>query len=107
MLKAIFNDVSRFNVLDGDQGFVFMLLQRSISEVTKWLNIDIMLTLSMFGQKSEDIIDYSEFMDTNYIVSIFEYRIIHAKDQRIHLMWSRYGVQKVVGNRVVCFQLLL
>jgi len=70
MLKAIFNDVSRFNVLEGDQGFVFMLLQRSISEVTKGLNIDIMLTLSMFGQKSEDIIDYSEFMDTNYIMSV-------------------------------------
>ncbi|XDV26304.1 hypothetical protein PO909_030054 [Leuciscus waleckii] len=100
MLKANFHDVSRFNVLDGDQGFAFMLLQRSISEVTKGLNIDVMLTLSMFGQKSEDMIDYSGFVDTNYIVSVSLHTAcnIHAKDPRIHLMWSRYGVQEVVGN---------
>lgn len=108
MQKAKFYDLSKFNVVAGDQGFVLMLLQKSIRKVSDSMQVKIMLTLSQFGQKMDDIIDYSGIVDVQYIkcVSLHTACNIHAKDPRVHLMWSRYGIEEVVGNRGSVFSTL-
>lgn len=78
------------------QGFIFMLLQNSIKKVSESLRV------------INDIIDYSSIVDPEYTecVSLHTACNEHARDPRVHLMWSRYGIQEVVGNRGSVFSTL-
>lgn len=88
------------NIVNGDQVFLLLLLQKkkSIAMVNLSFNMEILLTLSQ--------VDFSDVVDPMYIqcVSFHTACNVHPLDTSIHLLWSHYGVQGVVGWSFLYFQ---
>lgn len=106
--KTDFGNLACMNVLLPDQGFVFMLLEQSLKDIDAGSNVNVMVTLTKFGQKDGGILDLSEIVDTSYVkaISLHTACTISAHDPRVHLLWARHGLEEIVGARGKMFSAL-
>ncbi|CAM4573409.1 unnamed protein product [Leuciscus chuanchicus] len=85
-----------------DRRFILQLLDESIDQVTASYNhLTILKTLSIFGQKDDSSLALSRLVDLAHVqsMSIHAACTLTAKDPSTHLLWSRYGLQELVGHR--------
>lgn len=61
----------------------------------------IMCFLQKFGQKQETLLELAPLVNQHEVESITCHAActLSGRDQRIDIMWSRYGLQEVVGHR--------
>ncbi|RXN18886.1 hypothetical protein ROHU_001960 [Labeo rohita] len=101
IIKANLNDLKRMNILRADKNFVLQLLMQSVQEVDRDSTHKIVLFLSKFGHKDESTLEISTMVHRKGVLSISCHAActISPKDPRTDLIWSRYGLQEVVGHR--------
>lgn len=90
------------NVLKKDQLFILQLLDESIAQATASNDhMFIMRTLSKFGEKDEDPLSLYTLVDLTYVqnMSVHAACTLAAQNPSTHLLWSRYGLQNLVGPR--------
>ena len=99
--KNNLSDFSKWDVLPQDQRFLLGILDEAIAGETENQDFQILKTLTRFGQKSEEPW-YCQVMATREAVeavSIHAGLTISSADEGTHLMWSRGGLQELVGQR--------
>lgn len=84
-----------------DEAFILNLLMLVIQQVDKDLTQKIMIFLSKFGQKQQSSIELTSLINRQGVESITYHTActLSGKDPRVDLMWSRFGLQEVVGHR--------
>lgn len=96
--KTSLSSLASMNVLEQDQQFILSLLDRSISETGRH-HIKIVCTLQKFGMKSHSTLKLPKIADPASILSTSLHIgfNIEAKDPSVLLMWSRSGLEDLVG----------
>ncbi|MGL5596829.1 MAG: hypothetical protein ACRDDA_01630 [Aeromonas sp.] len=96
------NQLAKMNVLKKDKQFILQLLDESIAQVgASSESFLIIRALSKFGQKEEDPLSLETLVDLTYIhcMSVHAACTLTAQNPSTHLLWSRYGLQNLVGPR--------
>ncbi|KAM3597676.1 uncharacterized protein V6R79_007891 [Siganus canaliculatus] len=107
--KNSLTDPSRFNVLEQDQRFILGLLDQAMREADTDPQLTFMLTLSMFGQKSQESLDLSKIVRLDHIkcTSVhFALTLVPDSETDVHVMWSRLGLEEWVGDRGYMYPVL-
>ncbi|CAM4652162.1 unnamed protein product [Leuciscus chuanchicus] len=105
IMKNDLGNLSRMNILHSNQRFILNLFQSCVNAINTDIDISIVLTLSKFGQRDQRWFDFTKLVDT-YGVKDVSYHAacnVHSSDPSIDLIWSRFGLQEVVGQRVTLF----
>ena len=103
---------SRFNVLPQDQKFLLGLLDRAVQAVDINEDYEVLRSMSMFGQKSPCIVFLRALVDHTQIKSVSVHAactlvpVSTSGQSRMHLLWSRTGLEEVVGDRGMLFPTL-
>ncbi len=84
--KNNLNNLGRMNILPKDQTFILELFNQAILSVNNDLDMAIIVTMTEFGQKDER-----------------EFDLGCPVDPSVDLLWSRSGLQEVVGTRGTLF----
>lgn len=93
-------NLGRMHILKQDQAFVLQLLMEAIGEVDSNPDQSLVVTLTKFGQKDPEPIELAEMIDISIqSISVHAACTIRPKDYRMEMMWSRHGLQQVVGHR--------
>lgn len=92
---------SKFNLLAQDQKFVLGLLDEVVQAVDDHPHVRFLLSLSMFGQKSPGTLDLGALVDVDNITcaSVHVACTLLPTDSRLQVMWSRVGLENLVGER--------
>ncbi|MGL5591361.1 MAG: hypothetical protein ACRDCF_01340 [Mycoplasmoidaceae bacterium] len=101
LMKSNANNLGRMNVLKQDQRFVLQVFAEALAEVNTDPSQAIVLSLTKFGQKDPDPIDIASLVDITGVesVSVHAACTLRPKDYRMDMLWSRHGLQQVVGHR--------
>ncbi|KAK2885211.1 hypothetical protein Q8A67_016048 [Cirrhinus molitorella] len=101
IMKTNLNDLKRMHVLEQDQSFLMELLMEAIKDNNKDPTQTLMVFLSKFGQKDETPLPLATIVNRKGVLSMTCHSActVTAKDPRVDLMWSRYGLQEMVGHR--------
>lgn len=88
------------NIVGDDQAFIIGLMY-AIHQVDNNPTQKIMLFLSKFGQKEEKGLDLVTLVRRDGVKAITCHAActLASEDPRVDLLWSRYGLQEVVGHR--------
>lgn len=103
--KTNLSTLGRINILNVDQQFMLQHLQQSVLAVNQDIDMAILLTITKFGQKDARRFDLSKLVSPDGIVNV-SYHVacnIRAQDTSVDLLWSRSGLQEVVGQRGTLF----
>jgi len=97
--------LGRINILDADKKFVLHHLQQSVLDCNQDLDMAMLLTITKFGQKDSRRFDLRQLVSKDGIVNVSYHVACHirAKDTSVDLLWSRSGLQDVVGQRGTLF----
>lgn len=89
------------NIVGDDQAFIMGLLMYAIRQVDHDSTQKIMLFLSKFGQKEKKGLDLVTLVRRDGVKAITCHAActLTSNDPRVDLLWSRYGLQEVVGHR--------
>ncbi len=93
---------SKFNILTRDQRFLLGLMDGAVQAVDADPNVRFLLSLSLFGQKSRDSLDFGAWVDVDHIICASVHlacTIRPVTDSGLHVMWSRSGLEEWVGDR--------
>lgn len=101
ILKTNLNELKRMHILEQDQSFVLAILMQAIREVSNDPTQKLIMFMTKFGQKDESTLPIAALVHRKDVHSITCHSActITPKDPRVDLMWSRYGLQEVVGHR--------
>lgn len=100
-MKNPLTNLGKMNILHEDQKFILRLFHESLLAVNEDIDMAIILTISKFGQKDDRPFDLSKLVHPNGIANV-SYHVacnIHSQDASVDLLWSRCGLQEVVGER--------
>ncbi len=92
-------DTAKMNVLQQDLAFILGLLDKALMNANNSdEDVFIMVSLTKFGQKQEEPL-ILDFINTAHVTSMSVHTAcnIKAKDPQVHILWSRYGLQDLVG----------
>lgn len=101
IMKNLLTNLGKMNILHEDQKCILRLFHKSLLAVNEDIDMAIILTISKFGQKDDRPFDLSKLVHPNGIVNV-SYHVacnIHSQDKSVDLLWSRCGLQEVVGQR--------
>ena len=108
ILKNSLHDVTYMNILRKDQHFILNILDQAlrmtdITAESKWIII-----AAKFGQKEENELVLSDIADKSDIVSVSVHSActMNASQYNINLLWSRQGLQQLIGSRGQLFPCL-
>lgn len=101
IMKNNLNDLKRMHILEHDQSFVLEILSQAIQQINTDPTQKLVMFMTKFGQKEESALPIAALVNRRQVHSITCHSActITPKDPRVDLMWSRYGLQKVVGHR--------
>ncbi len=101
-------DPSKFNLLEQDQHFILGVLDEALQMVDTLPDVRLMITLTQFGQKSPSVLDFDAMVDEDQLAAVSVHIAVNLvpKDPRLHVLWSRYGLEETVGNRGSLFPAL-
>ncbi|MGL5567401.1 MAG: hypothetical protein ACRDC4_16885, partial [Plesiomonas sp.] len=101
VFKTNLNDLNRMNIVGNDQPFILGLLMEAIKQANHDPTLKIMIFIIKFGQKEKKPLDIVTLVKRDGIKSISCHAActMSSKDPRVDLLWSRYGLQSVVGHR--------
>lgn len=101
IMKANLFDPGKMNVLPQDKGFVLSLLMSAVNEVNSNDKSHVMVTITKFGQKSFGPFDLGALIEPEGVQSLSLHVgcSISGVEPSIDLLWSRVGLQEVVGRR--------
>ncbi|MGL5643877.1 MAG: hypothetical protein ACRCW3_03860 [Metamycoplasmataceae bacterium] len=101
IMKTNLNELKTMHILESDQSFVLGILMQAIQNVSPDPTQKLILFLTKFGQKQETMLPIGALVDKKGVHSLTCHAActITSKDPRVDLMWSRYGIQEVVGHR--------
>ncbi|CAL8283106.1 unnamed protein product [Lota lota] len=83
-----------------DLHFVLQMLDSAVRHANRTDDdVSLMVTLTRFGQKEVEPVSL-DFLDMQHVTSISVHAActVSAKDPKTHLLWSRHGLQDIVGN---------
>lgn len=97
--KTSLSNLSSMNILEQDQEFILGLLDTCLAQTSDNHHLTIVMTVQKFGMKSEKGLELHHIVDPAYIkaTSIHAACNIAAKDPTVVMMWSRSGLQDLVG----------
>ena len=101
LLKNNLRDVSRFNIVGEDQAYILRILDQAISSTSPPAGLRYMITLTRFGQKDPRPLVMTQlfhYVDTVKAMSVHVACSVTHKDNNIDLLWSRYGLHRVIGG---------
>ncbi|KAL0150375.1 hypothetical protein M9458_054192, partial [Cirrhinus mrigala] len=103
--KAHLNNLGRMNVLFDDQEFILDLLTQAVLSVNQDVDMAILLTITKFGQKDGREFDLCTLVDPDGVINVSYHAActIQAIDPSVDVLWSRCGLQEVVGARGTLF----
>ncbi|CAM4428180.1 unnamed protein product [Leuciscus chuanchicus] len=101
VMKNNINDLTRMNILSDDQNFILDIFMQAIREVDQDSTQRIVIFLSKFGQKQTIPLDLASLVSRQGVESLTCHAActLSGKDPRVDLLWSRYGLQEIVGHR--------
>ncbi|XP_029281300.1 uncharacterized protein LOC115003588 [Cottoperca gobio] len=93
--------LDKMNILAQDQEFILQILDTCIQRTVDSHHFRIIVTLQKYGMKDRRTINVEEIVDTAHITSMSVHAAcnIKAKDQNVAMLWSRSGLQDLVGVR--------
>ncbi len=103
--KNSLSNPSRFNILAQDQQLVLGLLDRAINREHMPTEFSVVMSMSMFGQKSTQPVDLDSLVEGSGIKSVSVHSactLVPTRNnlgQQMHILWSRVGLEEVVGTR--------
>ncbi|CAL8238459.1 unnamed protein product, partial [Merluccius merluccius] len=98
-MKQCLSLTAKFEVLPQDLKFVLTLVQRAINHANQDDEyVTLVPSVTKFGQKLGGRFDLA-FLDLTKVqaMSVHFALDLVAKDRDLHLLWSRFGLQQVVG----------
>lgn len=104
VMKNDLGNLTRMNVLAGDQRFLLDLFMSSVKDVN--VDMDIYLRLTKFGQRDRGWFDLRRLVDTRGVADISYHAAVNiqpSSDASVDLLWSRCGLQEVVGQQGTLF----
>lgn len=95
------SDTARFHVLARDKEFILSLLDRAVAKANECHFLKVVCFLNQFGQKQTEGLMMGTVVQLTRIKSISLHFAcnISAQDPRTSLLFSRYGLQDLVGVR--------
>lgn len=101
VFKNNINDLVRMNIVADDQQFILDLLMQAIRQVDQDPTQKILCFLYKFGQKQASLMALASLVNREGVESLTCHAActLSGKDHRVDIMWSRYDLQEVVGNR--------
>ncbi|KAL1268906.1 hypothetical protein QQF64_031195 [Cirrhinus molitorella] len=95
------NNLKKMVILEEDQSFVLGTLMEAVQELNRDPTQKLIVFLTRFGQKAETPLSIGALLMRKGVHSITCHATcsINAKDPRVDLMWSHYGLQNIVGHR--------
>ncbi|CAM4549396.1 unnamed protein product [Leuciscus chuanchicus] len=106
IMKNDLGNLTKMNVLAGDQRFLLDLFMSSVKDVNVDVDMGIYLTLTKFRLRDRGWFDLRRLVDTRRVADI-SYHVavnIHpSSDGTVNLLWSHCGLQEVVGQRGTLF----
>lgn len=106
--KQVSTNTSRYHVLKRDMCFILHLLDKAIKNIGVSHLLKPTLYLTMFGQKDREALDVSDLVAPRGATSLSVHTAckISATDPNIHLLFSRCGLQDLVGPRGSLYSIL-
>ena len=102
------SNTARFNVLWQDLPFIMSLLDKAVEEANSCRFLQVMLTLNQFGQKAPNTLELTDIVDVTDVKAVSVHLAVKfvAIDYDQHILFSRYGLQDLVGARGKLFSVL-
>ncbi|KAK2892698.1 hypothetical protein Q8A67_012686 [Cirrhinus molitorella] len=96
-----FKDVKKIFILEEDQSFVLGIFMQALQELNRDPTQRLILFMTRFRQKTEKPVSIAAIVNRKGVHSITCHAAcnIKAKDPRVDLLWSRYGLQNLVSHR--------
>lgn len=101
MMKNDLTNLKKLSIVRSDQIFILKSFMDSFFEVDIDPDMQLVLSLSRFGQKDEEPFDLEKVADPSGVLSI-SYHVactVRSADPSVDLLFSRHGLQDVVGKR--------
>lgn len=99
VMKQCLSQTAKFEVLPQDLEFILSLLQHAIDQVNDSdEHITVVATITKFGQKQANCFNL-DFLHVGEVAGMAVHFgcDVAAKDPDLHLLWSRFGLQQMVG----------
>lgn len=98
--KTTLTLIDKMNILEQDQKFIMEVLDLSIKTCVERSDFQIMKTLRKFGYKGAKVINLEDIVEdwTADSVSIHAACNISCNDPDFFMMWSRSGLEELVGS---------
>lgn len=106
--KQISSETSSFHVLPQDCYYIYSLLDQAITGSTGCDFIRPALFLTRFGQKLNDNLDLTDVVAPAEVASLSVHLActVSARDTEIHTLFSRFGLENLVGSRGSLYSVL-
>ncbi|MEQ2166835.1 hypothetical protein GOODEAATRI_032375, partial [Goodea atripinnis] len=106
--KQVSSETSIYNVLPQDSLYIFSLVDKAIGDVIQCPFLKPAIFLTRFGQKHEDSMDLTDIVNPCEVasVSVHVAAKLTAHDPEIHTLFSRYGLEQLVGSRGSLYSVL-
>ena len=100
LAKNDMNDVRKLFVLPDDSSLILNAFQQSIQEAEIDCIFEVINFCFRFGEKSTDGVSLNHFK-TEYIKRMTIHCAVDISSDEMDLMWSRAGIQEIIGERGV------
>lgn len=106
--KQISTNTSRYHVLKRDLFYILSLLDKATKNIGESHLLKPALYLTVFGQKDEEILDVTDLVAPLGVASLSVHTAckVQAYHPDTHLLFSRFGLQDMVGPRESLYSIL-
>ena len=100
------SNLKGWNLSPGDQGFVLGKLDQALQALPIPDQVKPYVFATQFGQKDHAVVDLAGDFNMAFIYNISIHSAFELSVTSLHLLWSRTGLQELLGNRGIMYTAL-